>query len=144
MIGNSFAIGVSGLGAAQSRLAISANNVVNQQSVAPPSVEANDVRRNDALRDDAGRDLFQPLRAVDQPLENGGVRSLPALVDPSSVQRFDPSAPDADAEGLVNRPNIQPEREVAEQIFARTQFQANLATVRAADELLESTLDILA
>ncbi len=141
MIGNSLAIAVSGVNAAQTRLAVSADNVANQQSLAAPNAAA---PAPDAGQNEGGRALFQPVRVIDQPLQGGGVRSATALVDPSAVQRFDPSAADANADGLVDRPNVRIEREMVEQIFARAQFNANLATIRAADELLESTLDILA
>ena len=107
------------------------------RSVANPSTKA-----DRATTDEAGRNLFNATRTIDQTSENGGVIATTMLANPSSVQQFDPSAPDADEEGLVNRPNVALESEVAEQITAQRQFEANLATVRA-DELLESTLDIV-
>src|SRR3546814_13695058 len=79
---------------------------------------------------------------VDQPGADGGVRSTRLLADPTSVQQYDPSAPDADADGLVNRPNVDLARETVDQIAGQRQFEANLATVRAADELLRATRDI--
>ncbi|NQW08275.1 MAG: hypothetical protein HQ481_00130 [Alphaproteobacteria bacterium] len=135
-ITNGLNIGLSGLQAAQERFRTSADNVANVRSVAAPSVDG-------PTTDADGNPLFQPSRAVDQSVQGGGVRSTQQLVDPSAVQQFDPDAPDAGENGLVNRANVELDREVAEQITAQRQFEANLATIRAADELAESTLDIL-
>lgn len=126
---------LSGLLAAENRFRTSADNVANIGSVAAPSTDG-------PARDDNGDPLFRPARAVDQTTADGGVRSGQRLVDPSSVQLYDPTAPDADAEGLVNRPNVSLDREVTDQIAAQRQFEANLATVRTADALYESLLDI--
>ena len=137
-ITNALNTAVSGAQAASTRFSNSADNIANLRSVANPSTEA-----DRATTDEAGRNLFNPTRTIDQTSENGGVIATTQLANPSSVQQFDPSASDADEEGLVNRPNVALESEVAEQITAQRQFEANLATVRAADELLESTLDIV-
>ena len=127
---------LSGATAATRRFDTSAANVANLESVAAPngSTEATDA---------AGNTLFRPQRTVDSTTATGGVRSTQQLADPTSVQRYDPDAPDADGGGLVNRPNVALEREVVDQITAQKQFEANLATVKTADELFESTLDIL-
>ena len=135
-ITDSISVALSGLNAAQRRFENSATNVANVQSVA---VENADSPTTDA----EGRTLFQTRQSVDTSVEGGGVRSSQPLANPVSVQQFDPDAPDANADGLVNRPNVTFEREAVEQISASAQFQANLATIRTADELFESTLDIL-
>jgi len=127
---------LSGLNAATRRFDNSASNVANVESVAVAD-------RTAPATDAEGRDLFQTRRSLDTTTDGGGVRSTQQLADPVSVQRFDPDAPDANAEGLVNRPNVSLNREVVDQISAQRQFEANLVTVRTADELLESTLDIL-
>ena len=127
---------LSGVNAAARRFDNSASNVANVESVAAP-------RESNEAVNAAGDPLFRPQRSLDSTTTSGGVRSTQQLVDPVSVQRYDPDAPDADAGGLVNRPNVSLEREVVDQITAQRQFEANLATIKTADELLESTLDIL-
>ena len=127
---------LSGANAATRRFDTSASNVANLESVAAPNGTA-------ATTDADGNALFRTQRTLDSTTSTGGVRSSQQLADPVSVQRYDPDAPDADGDGLVNRPNVALEREVVDQISAQRQFEANLATIRTADELLESTLDIL-
>ncbi len=127
---------LSGATAATRRFDNSASNVANLESVAAP-------RGTTEATDAEGNSLFRTQRTVDSTTATGGVRSTQQLADPVSVQRYDPDAPDADGEGLVNRPNVSLEREAVDQIAAQKQFEANLATIRTADELFESTLDIL-
>lgn len=137
-ISNALNIGLSGAQAAGQRLGVSAENVANLRSVANPSTEADRART-----DEAGNSLFNPSRVVERSVESGGVQATRQLTDPSAVQRLDPGAADADAAGLVNRPNVSLEREATNQVTAQRQFEANLATIRAADELAASTLDIV-
>ncbi|MEQ8817689.1 MAG: flagellar basal body rod C-terminal domain-containing protein [Thalassobaculum sp.] len=134
-IGNAISSALSGVLAAERRVGNSANNVANLRSVAAPGVDG-------PATDAEGNPLFRPGRTADVTAPTGGVRSNQLLVDPSAVREYDPSAPDADAEGLVNRPNVDLARETADRIAGQRQFEANLATIRAADELLQATLDI--
>ncbi len=134
-ISNSISSALSGALASERRVATSANNVANIRSVAAPTPQG-------PFTDGDGNSLFRPARAVDQTTATGGVRSGTLLVDPSSVQEYDPSASDADQDGLVNRPNVDLARETVDQINGQRQFEANLATIRAADDLLRTTLDI--
>lgn len=134
-ITNGILSALSGVHAGERRFTNSASNVANLRSVAAPSVDG-------PTRDADGNPLFQPGRTVDRTTSTGGVQSTRLLVDPSAVQEYDPSAQDADADGLVNRPNVDLATEQVDQISAQRQFEANLATIRAADELLRATIDI--
>ncbi|MCR9070356.1 MAG: flagellar biosynthesis protein FlgG [Alphaproteobacteria bacterium] len=135
-ITNGIYTALSGVTAATRRFDTSAGNVANIESVAAPNGST-------ATTDADGNALFRTQRTLDTTTTVGGVRSSQQLADPVSVQRYDPDAPDADGDGLVNRPNVSLEREAVDQITAQRQFEANLATIRTADELFESTLDIL-
>ena len=135
---------LGGLQAAQNRLNVSANNVANVRSVAAESLDAAREAQNvrEGQGQDGGRDLFVPSRAVNESLAGGGVRGGSQPVDPPSVPRFAPDAPDANAQGLANRPNVDLATEAVEQIRAQRAFEANLRSVEAADELAGGLLDI--
>ncbi|MEQ8398605.1 flagellar basal body rod C-terminal domain-containing protein [Thalassobaculum sp.] len=134
-ITNALSSALSGVQAAERRFGNSANNVANLRSQASPTVDG-------PATDAEGRTLFRAASSVDQTTATGGVRSSQLLVDPSSIQEYDPSASHADADGLVHRPNVDLVRETADQIAGQRQLEANLASIRAADELLQATLDI--
>jgi len=128
-------IGLSGAVAAQRRFETTANNVANLRSTAAPSVAG-------PATDDQGEALFRPARQVDRSAAGGGVLSTRQLIDPASVRAFEPSAPDADRDGLVNRPNLDIARETVERLTSKRQLEASLATIRTADDLLRATIDI--
>src|SRR3546814_19904804 len=94
---------LSGVHAGERRLANSASNVANPRSAAAASVDG-------PSTDAEGNPLLRAGRMVDQPGADGGVRSTRLLADPPSVKPHDPSAPDDDADGPVNRPNVAPAR----------------------------------
>lgn len=55
---------------------------------------------------------------------------------------FDPSHPDADADGYVRYPDINVVDEMATIVSANRLYEANLASVQAARELIKRTIDI--
>lgn len=111
-ITNGIYTALSGVTAATRRFDTSAGNVANIESVAAPNGST-------ATTDADGNALFRTQRTLDTTTTVGGVRSSQQLADPVSVQRYDPDAPDADGEGLVNRPNVSLEREAVDQITPR-------------------------
>lgn len=126
-----FAISVSGLMAQSKRLAVSADNVANMRSrgVDP-----------DGPQQQPG--AFQPKRVQDVTTSGGGVRGEVRPVSPASVETYEPSSPDANSEGLVNRPNVNLAEELVTQIQAQRAYEANAAAIRTQDEVTDTLLDI--
>ena len=112
---------VSGLRAASKRLEVSAANTVNAQSVD-----------------------YAPGRVVQTALAAGGTRAEAVPISPPSVPVYTPQSPAADADGIVQRPNVSLESEAVEQMLARRSFEANLRTIETADQMTRTVLDILA
>ena len=134
---------LSGAIGATERFSNSANNVANQRSIAAPNAPLVPNGTPEPQTDAAGNPLFRPSRTQNVDLSNGGVRTSTLLANPVSIQEYQPDASDADADGLVNRPAVSAETEVVDQLSARRALEANLATVRTADELLEEIIDII-
>jgi flagellar basal-body rod protein FlgC len=112
---------ISGLRAAGKRLEVSASNTVNTQS-----------------------GNYTPGRVEQTALAGGGTKAEAVRVNPPTVPIYDPQHPAADAEGVVQRPNVALESEMVEQMLARRAFEANLRTIETADQMTRSVLDILA
>ncbi len=55
---------------------------------------------------------------------------------------YDPNHPDADANGYVLMPNINPVEEMANLVTATRSYEANLAALNTAKQLAVKTLDI--
>lgn len=59
------------------------------------------------------------------------------------VRRFDPSHPDADEEGYVSYPAINPAEEMVDLMGATRSYQLNAAAVNASKQMIQQSLDIL-
>ena len=59
------------------------------------------------------------------------------------VQRYDPGHPDADENGFVNMPAINPTEEMADLMGAARSYQLNASAVAATRGMIQASLDIL-
>ena len=123
-------IAASGLAAQSKRLAVSANNVANIRSLGLNSDRSN-----------ASAGAYEPKQTALTSIPGGGVRAAAVPVTPPSFNSFEPNDPNADANGLVPRPNVSLEQEVVTQIQAVRAYQANLQTIKAEDRMLGELLD---
>lgn len=57
--------------------------------------------------------------------------------------KYDPANPDADADGNVQMPNIDPMRETVDMISAMRSYEANLTAFNTHKEMLVKSLEIL-
>jgi flagellar basal-body rod protein FlgC len=128
--------------ASRARLYASASNVANWQSrgavpATPPSQPIGG--------SGTGPRVYQAVTTVQTPAGNGGgVIASQQPVLPSYIQEYDPDAPYANAQGLVAAPNVDLAVEAVNQIVARHALKANIATIKTADEMEKSLLDVFA
>jgi flagellar basal-body rod protein FlgC len=59
------------------------------------------------------------------------------------TQRYEPSHPDADDQGYVSYPSINPVEEMAELMEAARAYEMNVAAVQATKGMISASLDIL-
>ena len=137
-------IAVSGIHAAGNQTRNAASNLANISSVAAPADEVlrpgQPVPETNAI----GETIFRPTEIQSTSVGSGGVRTQTSLVDPASFPIYDPSAPDANADGFSSVANVSIVDETVNQIQARNQLEANVAVLRTGDALLEEVIDILA
>jgi flagellar basal-body rod protein FlgC len=73
-----------------------------------------------------------------------GVRVETIVADATPpLQRYEPSHPDADQQGYVSYPVINPIQEMAELMEAARAYQLNVAALQATKGMISSSLDIL-
>jgi flagellar basal-body rod protein FlgC len=73
-----------------------------------------------------------------------GVSVQSIVADTSApTQRFEPSHPDANTQGYVSYPTINPIEEMAELMEAARAYQMNVAAVQATKGMISASLDIL-
>lgn len=128
-------IASSGMTAAMRRLEVSAGNVANALSDGPlPSADAAARAKYHAA--------YVPQRVDQIATADGGTAAVVSDVSPGTVATFDPTAPYADAEGMVASPNVNFANEAIQQIIARYTFAMNAAVERTYERMMKSLLDI--
>ena len=136
----------SGMIASLARLNASASNIANSQTTGPLRASAAAAPTDDA---GPGAPRVSPpvdvvLRSTDGQSGVSGVAASYRPRSPASVQRYDPTAPFADADGLVAAPNVDLAEEAVGLIEASLLLRANLAVLKAADAMTKGMLDTTA
>lgn len=121
---------LSGLLAAQNTLAGVATNVANSSDVSRVKPQAGDAP------------TFQPIDTVDTTTTAGTVSSGFAPVTPASVTVPDAQSPLANAQGLVNVPNVDLATQLTTAITAKVSFEANAKVIETAKKMQDALLNI--
>lgn len=142
---DSIRIGASGLLAQRLRLDVISNNIANAQTTR--TAEGGPYKRKDVVFMAEGQDGFLPTflaaRKGELPNENQGVRVAAITTDEEEGSRvYDPTHPDADEEGYVMYPNVNPVVEMTNMLSATRSYEANLTAVDAAKRMALKALDI--
>jgi flagellar basal-body rod protein FlgC len=128
------AIALSGMRAALQRFDAAANNIANVRSYGPlPGAAASGYPP-----------AYTPTDVVQMSVPGGGVVSRIVSSPRGPVAYYDPSAPYADANGMVAAPDIDLATEMVNLIRAELDFAANLVVLRAESEMMASLFDIKA
>jgi flagellar basal-body rod protein FlgC len=124
-------VSASGLSAERLRMDLIADNLANANTTRTP--DGQPYRRKVAI--------FAPIAPT--PHMPGGVRVVQIAQDPSPPRMvYDPSHPDADANGYVAYPNVDIVHEMVDVITASRAYEANIQAFNAAKDMFLRTLDI--
>ena len=137
------AIGISGLAAAQTRLAGTASNIANVATTGPVPTNSPGQPITTPAVGSTGDQVYQAVDPQTQDLGGGGVVSRLAPGLPSYVQQFQPDSPDADAQGLVAAPAVNLDTSVTALLADSAYAKANLAVVKVGSEIQQDTLNLL-
>ncbi|RYM07188.1 flagellar basal body rod protein FlgC [Sporolactobacillus sp. THM7-7] len=73
----------------------------------------------------------------------GGVKVTDVTEDPAPFRmKYDPSDPDANADGYVRLPNVDPLKEMVDLMNANRSYEANVTVMNANKNMLSRALDI--
>jgi flagellar basal-body rod protein FlgC len=59
------------------------------------------------------------------------------------IQRFDPGNPQANAQGYVSYPNVNPSEEIVDLMGAARSYDLNASAIQATKTMIQSSIDIL-
>jgi flagellar basal-body rod protein FlgC len=128
----------SALSAERMRIEVAVSNLANAESTRGP--DGRPYRRRDVIL------AAQPNESFDAALGRAsavGVRVAGIVEDASEARRrYEPSHPDADAEGYVSLPNVDSAEEMVDMVGAARAYQANLTAISLIRELVQRALEI--
>ena len=158
---NSFDISGYGLSAQRVRVNTISSNIANAQTTR--TEEGGPYRRREVVFKavDFNEQFNKALNGMTQsakyedPLDEGdfGKKVNPAIMsvlvdkivrdDKEFNMKYEPNHPDADANGYVAYPNINPVVEMADLVEATRSYQANVAAFQSAKEMANSSISLL-
>jgi flagellar basal-body rod protein FlgC len=127
----------SALDAQRTRMEVAISNMANAESTR--SADGQPYRRREVVLESqsfaAGLD--------GSPAEAAGVKVAAVLEDKSEFRRrYEPSHPDADADGFVAVPNVDVPEEMVDMLGAARAYQANLTAIGLIRDTIQRALDL--
>ena len=138
----SIEIAASGLTAQRLRLDVIANNIANVNTTRTP--EGGPYRRQQLIfAPRTPKQSFIPPKKEPSEKIGEGVRVLGIRQDPSPLRMvYDPTHPDANAQGYVAYPNVNTVTEMVDMISATRAYEANVAVINSAKSMAYKALEI--
>jgi flagellar basal-body rod protein FlgC len=134
----------SALQAERLRAEVVASNMANSETTRTP--EGGPYRRHEVVFQTAasGQNIFANHLLSESNGDVGGVEIASVISDNTPpLRRYDPQHPDADKDGYVNYPDINPLTEMVDMMGATRAYGLNSSAVQAEKSMISSSLDIL-
>jgi len=136
----SLSVSASGMAAQRTRAALLVENIANSETTRTP--EGGPYRRKDAIfsTSSVGSEFASELESQMQT----GVRVSSISVDQRDPeQQYAPGHPDADADGYVSIPRMNPAEDMVDLVTANRGYQANVAAMSAVKDMIQKSIDLL-
>jgi flagellar basal-body rod protein FlgC len=138
-----FSVSGSGMSAQRARAELLVENLANAETTRTPA--GGPYRRKDAVF--AAEPAASPFASVFE-AEAGavgmGVRVAEVIEDTRAPEkRYLPGHPDADPEGYVAFPRINPVEDMVDLMSAARGYQANVAAISAVKDMISRSIDLL-
>ena len=139
-------ISASGLTAQRLRMDVTAENLANAQTT--KGADGQPYRRKEVvLREVAQGGFGAQLTAAmgtNSKARPGGVEVAEIATDQTAGKMvYDPSHPDANAQGYVQMPNVDTVTEMVDLIDSSRAYEANVTAMQASKQMFTKTLDLL-
>jgi flagellar basal-body rod protein FlgC len=139
-------ISASGLTAQRLRMDVTSANLANAQSTQTP--EGGPYRRQDVvLQEQSGESTFAGTLAgvlgsgAGQP---AGVEVAAIIPDTTPLRQvYEPGNPEANGQGYVEMPNVNPVEEMTDLIDASRSYQANVTAMQTTKQVFSKTIELL-
>lgn len=146
---SSLSVSASGMAAQRSRTDVLVENLANAETTRTP--DGGPYRRKDVVfRTVEAGSGFSSLLTEEMdlfsrknPLQTGVEVSETLIDEREPERRYIPGHPDADPQGYVSFPRINPAEEMVDLMSASRGFQANVSAMSAVKDMLNRSIDLL-
>jgi flagellar basal-body rod protein FlgC len=141
---SALSVSASGMAAQRARAALLVENIANSETTRTP--DGGPYRRKDAIfsSDDVGSAFGSELDAQLGGDQLTGVKVSGISVDNSAPEkRYLPGHPDADADGYVSIPKVNPAEDMVDLMGANRSYQANVSAMSAVKDMIQKSIDLL-
>ncbi len=122
----------------RTRIEVAVSNLANAESTR--TAEGGPYRRRDVL---LSSDTVNNFDSILGSASATGVKVAGVVEDTAPFrQRYEPSHPDADAEGYVSLPNVDAAEEMVDMLGASRAYQANLTAIGLIRDLVSRALEL--
>jgi flagellar basal-body rod protein FlgC len=132
------AASASALSVERARIEVAVSNMANADSTR--STDGQPYRRRDVML------TADPIESFDSVLGKAsatGVKVAGIIEDQTPFRkRYEPSHPDADADGFVSLPNVDSSEEMVDMLGAARAYQANLAAIGMIKDMVAKALEL--
>ena len=136
-------VSASGMSAQRTRAEFIIQNLANSETTRTP--DGGPYRRQDVVFQSAAQ--TSPFSAVFQSEMTEGVTGVEVgevLQDPSEGEkRYQPGHPDADKDGYVAYPNVNPAEDMVDLLGAQRGYEGNVAAMTAIKDMIQRSIDLL-
>lgn len=128
----------SALNAERARIEVAVSNLANAESTR--SADGGPYRRRDVVLASDPQSSFDHMLGA---ATATGVKVAAIVEDTAPARkRYEPSHPDADADGFVSLPNVDAPMEMVDLLGAARAYQANLAAINVIRDMKSRALDL--
>ncbi len=140
---SALSVSASGLQAQRTRAELLVENLANAETTRTP--EGGPYRRKDTVF--SAEPVASPFGSVFENeigAQGTGVRVSDVIEDTSAPEkRYLPGHPDADAQGYVAFPHINPAEDMVDLMSATRSYEANVAAITAVKDMITHSIDLL-
>lgn len=139
---SALSVSASGMSAQRARTELLVENLANSDTTRTP--EGGPYRRKDAVfQSDPAATQFSSLFENEMNAGAVGVRVAEVVTDTREPEkRYLPGHPDADKDGYVAVPRMNPAEDMVDLLGASRSYQANVSAISAVKDMIQKSLDL--
>jgi flagellar basal-body rod protein FlgC len=140
---SALSVSASGMAAQRTRTELLVENLANAETTRTP--DGGPYRRKDAIFESSDvSSAFSDLFAVETDPQSTGVKVSNITVDQSEPEkRYMPGHPDADKDGYVSFPKINPAEDMVDLMGATRNYEGNIAAISAVKDMIQRSISLL-